>query len=132
MMNKNPILVVDDDRDDLELIRIVADELKIENQLLLFDTGKKMMDYMLGAQVKPALIICDINMPEQNGYEVKLQLDTDERIAYKHISFVYLTTTASEESIKMAANFAVQGFYTKPTDYRELRQTLESIFQRFA
>ncbi len=130
-MNTNPILVVDDDSEDLELIKMVSDELGIDNQLLLFKTGKEMMDYLHHAQVKPALIICDINMPGQNGYEVKTQLDTDERIVYKHISFVYLTTTASEESIAMAAKFAVQGFYTKPTDYKELRQTLETIFKRF-
>jgi CheY-like chemotaxis protein len=130
-MNNNPILVVDDDPEDLETISMVAAELNINNPLMLFRTGKEMMDYLHSTEIKPALIICDINMPEQNGYEVKMQLDSDEDIPYKHISFVYLTTSAADETIKMAARLAVQGCYTKPSDYRELRQTIETIFKRF-
>jgi len=130
-MNKNPILVVDDDAEDLELMRMIADELNLNIPILYFQTGKEMMDYLHSAQIKPALIICDINMPEQNGYEVKMQLDSDETIPHKHISFVYFSTSAADEHIHMAARLAVQGFYKKPTNYQDFRQTIKTIFSKF-
>lgn len=130
-MNNNPILVVDDDAEDLEIIRMAVEELNINNPLLLFRTGMQMMDYLHSTQIKPALIMCDINMPGQDGYEVKKQLDADDTIQHKHISFVYFTTSAADEHIHMSARLAVQGFYTKPTNYKAFKQTIKTILHKF-
>ncbi len=45
-MNKKPIIVVDDDQDDLELLQQAFSELNVDNEIIVFDDGLKFLEYM--------------------------------------------------------------------------------------
>lgn len=45
-MNKKPIIVIDDDNDDLELIQQAFSELNIDNEIIVFDDGFKFLEFI--------------------------------------------------------------------------------------
>src|SRR5690606_15612383 len=77
-MSNRPILLVEDNPDDVELTRIAFAQAKIANPLHVVDNGVEALDYLFGRgdraqQPKheaPALILLDLNMPRMDGREV--------------------------------------------------------------
>lgn len=126
----NPILILDDDQDDLNLLRDVAAELDIKRPILFFKTGNQLVSYLHNTEIEAALVICDINMPEQNGFELKQQLNNDPKVLRKKLSFVYLTTGTTPDYINKATKLSIDGFYRKSTEYSELKKTLATILER--
>lgn len=71
----------------------------------------------------PDLIICDINMPKMNGYEVYKNLQQNETINI--IPFIFLTAKAEKEDIRYGLRLGVDDYVTKPFDFDELLTTIE-------
>ncbi len=51
-MNKNPITLVDDDNEDLEMIQQAFAELNIENEIIIFNDGLKFLDFLRETQTR--------------------------------------------------------------------------------
>jgi hypothetical protein len=45
-MNTRPIVIIDDDKDDLDLIQQALAELNVENEVIFFNDGFKFLDYI--------------------------------------------------------------------------------------
>ena len=67
-MNKTgPIIVIEDDSDDQELLVMVFKELGFKNEIIFFEDGEAALDYLIKSDVEPFIILSDINMPKLNG-----------------------------------------------------------------
>lgn len=75
----------------------------------------------------PDLIICDVMMPEVNGYEVLSVLRQDSRTAT--IPFIFLTAMADKVDIRHGMELGADDYLTKPFTRDEL---LGAIASRFA
>lgn len=71
----------------------------------------------------PDLIICDINMPKMNGYEVYRNIQQNETTNI--IPFIFLTAKAEKEDIRYGLRLGVDDYITKPFDFDELLTTIE-------
>lgn len=71
---------------------------------------------------KPDLIICDIQMPEIDGYEVFRTLSKIPETAL--IPFVFLTAKASPEDFRKGMRLGADDYVIKPVDLEELAQTV--------
>lgn len=125
----SPILILDDDQDDLNMLRDAAHDLGITRPILYFQTAPQLIGYLRLAPVKPFLIICDINMPIQNGFELKEQLNSDQQIPHKNIPFFYWTTGTSRDYINTAIKLNIDGYYLKPLEYSKLKETFALIIK---
>jgi CheY-like chemotaxis protein len=76
---------------------------------------------------KPDVILCDIMMPEMNGYDVIRQLKSNPATLY--IPFIYVTASAEKSEVKIAMDMGADGYVRKPFDVSEL---IESINQALA
>ena len=84
------ILVVDDERNNLRLIKTVLSK---EYQLMFSLTGIEAIE--IAKKEKPALILLDIMMPDMDGYQVcKALKECDET---KLIPIIFVTDEISEE-----------------------------------
>ncbi|HZH97105.1 MAG TPA: response regulator, partial [Flavisolibacter sp.] len=72
--NPNPIIIIDDDHDDIELYRESFKQLGIENEIMVFTDGNKFYDYISTTDRKSFFIFCDINMNRINGFELKQKI----------------------------------------------------------
>ena len=89
-MNKNgPIIVIEDDADDQEIIQGVFERLNYKNEVLFFFDPEKALDYINQAFVSPFLILSDINMPKLSGMELKKKISTDAALQVKCIPYLF-------------------------------------------
>jgi CheY-like chemotaxis protein len=126
-MTQNPILIVDDDSDDIELIAAAAEKLSIANEMHFFSDGIQLREYLLKSDVSPFLIICDVNIPLKDGFAIRQMLSEDPQIKYKSVPFIFWSTGASDAQIKRAYDLPAQGFFFKPDSFEKLCKTLERI-----
>ena len=126
-MNLNPILIIDDDEDDMELIKDVVVHLNIERPIHFFKNGNELVSYLKNQEASPFLIICDVNLPGQSGFELKKQISEDEELKYKSVPFIYWSTSASEKQIQYAYDLPVQGFFFKSLNFDDLCDTFQTI-----
>ena len=129
MSKHGPILVVDDDSEDQELIREVCGKLHITNHLLFFRDGQEVLTYLRTEAEQPFLILCDVNMPVIGGLELRKIISDDEELRPKAIPFVFLSTSARQRDVNTAYSMTVQGFFEKGCDFEKLRHRLYVIFE---
>ena len=104
-------------------ILIVEDDLNIRETLIeiLELSGFKVYSAKNGGEGyeqlvlhQPDLVLCDINMPVLNGYELLTKINQD--IERKPI-FIYLTAKVEEKDINIGLNLGASEFLIKPFDY---------------
>lgn len=132
-MNLNgKIIVIDDDREDLEVIQevfdIVIKKNNYTNEVITFNNGEDALEYLTATPESPFLIISDINMPRLNGFEIRRIIFDNPELRDKCVPYVFLTTSGDNtEFMKKSYELSVQGYFTKPNDYGEYEELLNDI-----
>lgn len=128
-MNKRPIVIIEDDTDDQEIILHVLESMGISNKPVFFNNGKEALDFLQNEDIHPFVILSDVNMPVMNGFELRKHISEDEHLRKKSIPFVFYTTTADQKAVSAAYDLTVQGFFVKPPDVNSLTKVLTSIME---
>jgi CheY-like chemotaxis protein len=76
----------------------------------------------------PDLIICDIMMPELDGYGVLHILSKDDHT--RQIPFIFLTAKAERSDFRKGMNLGADDYLTKPFDDSELLDSIESRLKK--
>ena len=72
----------------------------------------------------PDIIICDIMMPELDGYEVLASLSKNDKT--KYIPFIFLSAKTEHEDIRKGMNLGADDYITKPFTEDELVSAINS------
>ncbi|HEX9980268.1 MAG TPA: response regulator [Flavobacterium sp.] len=129
-MDKNgPIIIIEDDKDDREILGEIFRKLEYKNEVCFFSDGQEALNFLLDQKGSPFLILSDINMPKLNGLELREIILRNEDLRMKSIPFLFFTTATTKKSVLDAYALAVQGFFIKPTSFRELEQTIRKIIE---
>ena len=129
-MNKSgPIIIIEDDNDDQQILQEVFDELNCPNKLLFFDDGVTALEYLNTHIEQPFLIISDINLPKLTGLELRNKIHNNEQLRLKCIPYLFFTTTADQKTVMDAYTHSVQGFFTKPNSYSEILRVVKNIIE---
>jgi CheY-like chemotaxis protein len=72
----------------------------------------------MATQLLPDVILCDILMPELNGYEVIKHLKNNP--ATSKIPFIYVTASAEKSEVNLAMDMGADGYVRKPFHVNEL------------
>src|SRR5689334_18178774 len=124
-----PILIIEDDKDDRDILNDVFLELRYPNEIIFFNTGGKAYDYILNNIQKPFLIISDLNMPLMNGFELRDKICEHEEMRVRCVPYIFLTTSISPNHIIEAYSKSIQGFFVKPDTYQEMVALIKSIVE---
>lgn len=129
-MDKNgPIVVIEDDSDDQEILKEIFDNLNYKNPIIYFSDGEDALNYLTETRVKPFLILSDINMPKLSGFELREKIYVNESLNLKCIPYLFFTTTSNQKSVIDAYSQSVQGFFVKPNDFARLQNTIQKIVE---
>jgi CheY-like chemotaxis protein len=128
MVNR-PIIVIDDDGDDLSLIQDAFAALGVENEIVVFNDGFKFLDFIRETTKKPFFILCDINMSKIGGLELRKKIFDDERLRLKCIPFLFFSTSGAPPFIVEAYSYNVQGYFVKPPHFDTLKDMLDSMMK---
>jgi CheY-like chemotaxis protein len=127
-MNKTgPIVIIEDDLDDQEILNEVFKALDCKNEIIFFSDGEKALDYLTGTTIEPFIIFSDVNMPKLNGIELREKVHENEDLRIKSIPYLFFTTSAEQQHVIDAYSKSIQGFFVKPNSMRELREMIKSI-----
>ena len=112
------ILLIEDNHD----IRENTNEmLELEGyEVLVAMNGKTGL--ALAKEKIPDLILCDIMMPEANGYEVLNGLKNDHSTV--NIPFIFLTASAEKSEVEAGLGMGADGYIRKPFEPDELFGTI--------
>jgi len=128
-MNNAPILIVDDDTEDMEFLNDAWNELKFDNPLIFFNNGGEVLNYLKSEKEKPFLILCDVNIPKMDGFALKEKLLENDDMKYKSIPFIFWSSQASKSQIQTAYDLEGNGFFLKENNLEDLKKSLISIVQ---
>jgi DNA-binding NarL/FixJ family response regulator len=77
---------------------------------------------------KPDLILCDVMMPELDGYGVLQALQTDVSLA--RTPFIFLTAKGEKDDLRSGMNLGADDYLTKPVANADLIRAIEARLRR--
>jgi CheY-like chemotaxis protein len=129
-MNKTgPIIVIEDDIDDQQMLVEIFHKLGYNNKIVYFSDGNDALQHLNQTDVQPFLILSDINMPKINGFELRNKIFTNEQLQTKCIPYLFFTTGATKKAVTDAYALSVQGFFVKPNSMKGLEETIRKIIE---
>ncbi|MEO9892331.1 response regulator [Aurantibacter sp.] len=109
--------------DDLSLRENTAEILELSGyEVSMAPNGK--IGVAIAKKDLPNIIVCDIMMPELDGYGVLKELSIDENT--KHIPFIFLSAKTERSEIRKGMDLGADDYLTKPFEEEELLSALES------
>jgi len=119
-MGSKIILIVDDDKEDRELLEEVISSEEPQTRVHSLANGYQLLDYLEKCSETnlPHIVILDYNMPLLNGAELLAIICKD--IRYQDIPIVILSTSNAPKHVEECMNRGAKEYFVKPTDIREL------------
>src|SRR5678809_381702 len=129
MDKDGPVIIIEDDLDDKEILEEVFQNLKYPNQLLFFGDGQEALDFLNSSEVIPFIILSDINMPKLDGFALSSKIKMDAKLQLKCIPYLFFSTASSQKAVVDAYSLSVQGFFIKQSSMAELEKTITVIME---
>jgi CheY-like chemotaxis protein len=127
------MLLVDDSQDDLSLLRIAFKKAEVNIPLQEVHNGEEAIAYLKGESPfddrtkypLPAVMLLDLNMPMNNGFEVLRWLGSQPSL--KRISVIILTASVRLEDVEQALDLGANAFLVKPTNLEGLVRMIRCL-----
>ncbi len=118
------ILIIEDETDTRENLHLM---LEMEGfKPLSAANGKK--GVAAAKQELPDVILCDVSMPELDGYGVLQALRADARTV--SIPFIFLTAKGDKQDLRVGMNLGADDYLTKPASAEEVLAAIKSRLGR--
>jgi len=115
--------------DDTVLRETTAEILEFENyNVVTAADGKKGVEQ--ARLVIPDLVICDIMMPEMDGYDVLKSLSEDTKT--KRIPFIFMSAKTEVKDVRKGMDLGADDYLTKPMNIELLLSAIESRLAKAA
>ena len=129
-MNKSgPIIVIEDDVDDQDILSEIFEELNYNNELIFFSDGIKALEFLTETAIEPFLVLSDINLPKLNGMELREKIHNNEDLRLKSIPYLFFSTSREQKHVIDAYSRSIQGFFVKPDNYEKLKTIIVKIVE---
>ncbi len=120
------VLIIEDNNDIREN---TAEILELAGyKIFTAENGKKGVD--IASREKPAVIVCDIMMPELDGYGVLHLLR--KNVETQHIPFIFLTAKTERSDFRKGMEMGADDYITKPFEDIELLNAIEVRIKKSA
>lgn len=132
MAGLKPILLVEDNPNDIELTLAALESSQLANEIIICRDGAEALDFIFrrGLHEKrqaqdPAVVLLDLKLPKVDGLEVlaKIKGEPDTR----GIPVVMLTSSREETDVVRSYNLGVNAFVVKPVAFDEFFAAIKEI-----
>jgi two-component system response regulator len=127
-MTNNPIVLIEDNEDDIVLTRRALTTNNIRNPLVVARDGAEALELLLGANgdsVTPAVVLLDLHLPKVDGLSVLKRLREDPRTS--HTPVVVLTSSKEEEDVIAGYELHANSYIRKPVDFDQFTEVVRQI-----
>ncbi|MAT34807.1 MAG: two-component system response regulator [Ponticaulis sp.] len=123
-----PVLVVDDYKTMVRIIRNLLKQLGFENVEDAAD-GQEALQKMRDADQKFGLVISDWNMEPMTGYELLREVRADDSL--KPTPFIMVTAESKTENVVAAKRAGVNNYIVKPFNAATLKSKIAAVIGDF-
>jgi DNA-binding NarL/FixJ family response regulator len=121
----------------MKKILVIEDEAETRNNLVLMlemegfkpfaaPNGRKGVE--VAKRELPAVILCDVSMPELDGYGVLEALRADEKTV--SIPFIFLTAKGDKKDLRTGMNLGADDYLTKPASAEDVLSAINARLDR--
>jgi DNA-binding response OmpR family regulator len=119
------ILLIEDDIDDVDLLKEALDENNVPYKLQLIMEGDKVVEYLEQVRSLPGIIVMDLNLPKADGKEILSEIKMLD--PYSKVPIIVLTTSSAREDVDYCHRMGIQKFITKPATIEGWNEAIEAI-----
>lgn len=127
-----PILLVEDNPDDIELTLIALEKTRLANPVVSVRDGAEALDFLRreGAYAgrsdeNPAVILLDKKLPKVDGHEVLRAVRADERL--RRVPVVMLTSSREERDLLKSYDLGVNAYVVKPVEFDDFMAAINDL-----
>lgn len=125
-----PILLVDDDRADVRLLRELLQGGRLGNPLHVVEDGPEALEFLFrtgryASAPRPGLILLDLNLPQLEGREVLARIKNDA--ALRDIPVIILTNSEEDAGLLNTYGRQATRYMTKPMSFSELLAVIQTF-----
>ncbi|MDB5250474.1 MAG: response regulator [Segetibacter sp.] len=124
-----PVIIIEDDSDDQDILNEVFQKLNYPNPIMFFSNGLEALDFLNRTDTVPFLILSDINLPKLDGFELRNKIREDANLQVKCIPYLFFSTALNQKAVIDAYSMSVQGFFVKENSMEELEKTISVIME---
>lgn len=133
MLNNVPILLAEDNENDIFLMGRAFDRASIPNPLFVVHNGQEVVDYLAGKGQYgdrskfplPSLLLLDLKMPWMDGFDVLNWLRTQNQ--FDTLPVVILTSSKLQADIDRSREMGVYDYRVKPNAFEDLVRLLDDV-----
>jgi len=131
--NDLPILLAEDDKNDIFLMRRAFDNAGFRNPLFVVHNGQEVIDYLQGSGdfqhrkkfPLPGLLLLDLKMPLLDGYDVLNWLR--QKPQFEQLPVIVLTSSKIEPDLGKSRALGAHDYRVKPHSFGELVLMLDEV-----
>ena len=127
-----PILLVEDNPNDLELALVALERGRLANEVVVVRDGAEALDYLYrqGAWAEravghPAFILLDLKLPKVDGLQVLERIKCDAEL--RQVPVVMLTSSREERDLLRSYRLGVNAYVVKPVGFQEFIQAVQEV-----
>lgn len=127
------ILLVEDDRHDVELTMRAFQRARITNPVYVVHDGIEALDFLFATgsyghrweDRQPKIILLDLNLPRLNGLDVLRQIKADQRT--RKIPVIILTVSNRDRDIAECRRLGAKTYIVKPVGFRNFSEVTSNL-----
>ena len=127
-----PILLVEDNPNDLELTLIALEKSQLANEVIVVRDGAEALDYLYARGAfagrtpgNPAVVLLDLKLPKVDGIEVLREVRNTEKL--RSMPVVMLTSSREEQDLLRSYSLGVNAYVVKPVDFKEFVRAIADL-----
>ena len=127
-----PILLVEDNPNDLELTLVALDKSQLANEVIIARDGQEAIDYLTSegswkdrVPGNPAVILLDLKLPKIDGLEVLEMIRANALL--KSIPVVMLTSSREERDLADSYALGANAYVVKPVEFHKFLSAVKEL-----
>ena len=132
MRELRPILLVEDDANDVELTLNALAQHNLANKIVVARDGAAALDYLYRrgdhqhrTDSQPIVVLLDLKMPKVNGLDVLKQMKAHETL--RLVPVVMLTSSREERDLVDSYQLGVNAYVVKPVSFSEFVAAIQGL-----
>lgn len=132
-LDTRPILLVEDNPDDIELTLRALKMNHIENEVVIARDGAEALDYLFCTGIHanrqcdggPSIVLLDLKLPKVDGLEVLERIRSDKRT--RLIPVVILMSSKEERDIVKGYSLGANSYVRKPVKFEQFVSAVQQM-----